>query len=156
MEVILLESIRKLGIAGSKVKVKDGFGRNYLIPFNKAIRATKNNLAIFEEKKALIEIENAKSLLEAQEKAAKLDNLEISIVRQASNDGKLFGSVGSKDIVLAIQEKGYKDIERSNIILSKTIKTIDSHEVAISLHPQVNIVIKVNVIRSEDEKSDNK
>jgi large subunit ribosomal protein L9 len=151
MEVILLESVRKLGIAGSKVKVKDGFGRNYLIPFSKAVRATKDNISVFEAKKAVIDSENAKNLLAAQEKAAKLDNLQVYIIRQAADDGRLFGSVGSKDIIVAIHEKGHTEIERNNVILSKPIKTIASHDVVVSLHPEVNIVVKVNVIRSEDE-----
>jgi large subunit ribosomal protein L9 len=153
MEVILLESVRKLGIAGSKVKVKDGFGRNYLIPLSKAVRATKENVALFDAKRAIIDSENAKNLEEAKQRAQNLDNLSVEIVRQSAEDGRLFGSVGAKDVVTAIKEKVETTIERSNVILSRPIKSIGIHDVIVSLHPDVNITIKVNVVSTESNIS---
>jgi len=150
MDIILLESVRKLGIAGTKVKVKDGYGRNYLIPQNKAVRATRENVVLFEERKAITDSNNAQKLQEARAVAENIDNLVVTIVRQAADDGRLFGSVTAKDIIAVINEKGFTDIERSQIILSKPIKTIDNHDVLVSLHPEVNVTVKVNVIRSDD------
>ncbi len=150
MQVILLESIRKLGTAGAKVKVKEGYGRNYLIPYKKAIRITAENLALFEQQKKVIEEANQTKRAAALEKAEKLDNLMVNIIRQASDDGRLFGSVGAKDIAIAVAEKGFTELDRKLIMLNKPIKTIDIHLVMVSLHPEVTVTLRVNVARSQE------
>lgn len=152
MEVILLESIRKLGTVGSKVKVKDGFGRNFLIPRKKALRATKENLALFEEKKSQIEQENNQRKDTAKKIAVNLENLMVGLIRQAGEDGRLFGSVTARDIANAISEKG-TEVDRSAVILNNPIKYTGIHSVTINLHPEVIVEVKVNVARSDAEAS---
>jgi large subunit ribosomal protein L9 len=153
MEVILLESVRKLGTVGAKVRVKDGYGRNYLIPRNKALRATKENLALFEQKKSIIESDNLTRREEAQNQAATIDNLMVSLIRQAGEDGRLFGSVTARDIANAINDKGY-EIDRTSVLLNNPIKSSGIHNVTVSLHPEVNIQVKVNVARSDAEANE--
>jgi large subunit ribosomal protein L9 len=153
MEVILLESVRKLGTVGAKVKVKDGYGRNYLIPRNKALRATKQNLAIFEQSKAEIESGNSAKRDEARTYAVNLDNIMISLIKQAGEDGRLFGSVTARDIVNALNNQGLK-IERNMVVLDNPIKNTGIHKITISLHPEVNVNVQVNVARTEAEASE--
>src|SRR5580698_4891447 len=107
MEVILLERVGRLGTVGDVVKVKNGYGRNFLLPQQKAMRATKESKAIFEAKRAEIEAANAKTRAEAEKKAAKLQNLAIRLIRQSSEDGKLYGSVAVRDLADALQENGH-------------------------------------------------
>lgn len=153
MEVILLERVGKLGAVGDTVRVKDGFARNYLIPQQKVLRATKENKIIFEEKRALIEQENNDKRTRAQEASKSVDNLIVTIIRQAGEDGRLFGSVNSRDIALAAQEKG-TEIKRDTIVLLTPIKALGIHPVRVSLHADVNVTVNVNVARTETEAAD--
>ena len=120
MQVILLEKVGRLGLMGEMVTVKDGFARNFLIPQKKALRATKENTAHFEAERANIEARNAKQRDVAQQEASRLDNLAFDLIRQASEDGKLYGSVTVRDIAEALQERGF-DIARKHITLRSPI-----------------------------------
>jgi large subunit ribosomal protein L9 len=137
MEVILLERVAKLGQMGDVVRVKDGFARNYLLPKGKALRATTENRARFE---------NMKVDLEAQ----KLDGQNFSIVRQAAEGGQLYGSVSPRDLATLVSEKGFA-VARAQIALNTPIKTIGLHKVPISLHPEIEVTINVAVGRNADE-----
>ncbi len=150
MEVILLERVGRLGTVGDVVKVKDGYGRNFLLPQKKAMRATKDSKAIFEARRAEIEATNAATRAEAEKKAKKLQDLSIRLVRQASEDGKLYGSVTVRDLVEALQSDGHT-IVRQQVVLNATIKNTGAYEAKIVLHPEVIISFKVNVMRNESD-----
>ena len=146
MQIILLEKVVNLGGLGDVVKVKDGYARNFLIPQGKAKRATTVNLAEFEKRRA--ELENAQSaaLAGAQEKGARLDGLMIQIAQKAGVDGRLFGSVTSIDIVDSLKAQGF-EIERSMVRLPQgPLKQVGDHELAIALHSDVVVHIKVSVL----------
>lgn len=146
MEVILLESIGKLGQLGDKVSVKGGFGRNYLIPQGKAVPATEENVARFEERRAELEKAEADKLAAAQARADELNDLEISVVAKAGDEGKLFGSIGTRDIADAITEAGIT-VEKSEVRLpAGVIRTIGEFEVALQLHPEVTANMKLTVV----------
>jgi large subunit ribosomal protein L9 len=146
MEVILLESIGKLGQLGDKVSVKGGFGRNYLIPQGKAVPATEDNIARFEERRAELEKAEAEKLAAAQARAEKLNDLEISVVAKAGDEGKLFGSIGTRDIAEAITEAGI-EVEKSEVRLpAGVIRTIGEFDVALQLHPEVIANMKLTVV----------
>jgi large subunit ribosomal protein L9 len=147
MEVILLEKIGKLGNLGDKVNVKSGFGRNYLIPQGKAVSATEANMARFEERRAELEKESADKLASAQARAEALEGLNITIASKAGDEGKLFGSVGSKDIADALTAAGTA-VEKSEVRLPNgVIRTIGQFEIAVQLHAEVmaNITLTVEV-----------
>ena len=150
MEVILLERIEKLGQMGDTVKVKPGFARNFLLPQKKALRATKENQARFEAQRVQLEAQNLKRRDEAQMVAAKLDGLAILIIRQAGEGGMLYGSVTGRDVADAVKEAGFT-IERRQVALDTPIKTLGASQVRISLHPEVNVSVKVTVARSQEE-----
>lgn len=148
MEVILLERMGRMGGMGDIVKVKDGFGRNFLLPRKKALRATEENKKIFESKRAEIEASNAASRAEAEKHAATLSGLTVTLVRQASEEGKLFGSVTVRDIAEKMEEMGHK-VPKSQIVISGSIKSTGTYAVKINLHADVTATVNVNVIRSE-------
>lgn len=150
MEVILLERIERLGIIGDVVRVKPGFARNFLLPQSKALRATKENLAHFEQQKAHIEADNIKHREEAQKVAAKMDGTVLTLIRQAGQSGQLYGSVSAKDISDAFRAEN-TDISRQQVRIAHPIKMLGLHEIRISLHPEVNITISVNVAKTEEE-----
>jgi large subunit ribosomal protein L9 len=150
MEVILLERIARLGTIGDVVKVRNGFARNFLIPEKKALRATDANKKVFESKRAEIEATNAQNKQEAEAIASKISGTAITLVRQASQEGKLYGSVAGRDIAEALKEAGH-EVPKSQIILSGTIKTTGQFPVRISLHPDVACNITVDVVRLETE-----
>lgn len=150
MEIILIERMANLGNIGDKVKVKDGYARNFLIPQKKALRATKSNIAYFEAKRAEIEARNAEQRTEAEKAAKGLDNVSVVLIRQASEDGRLYGSVSARDIAAALAEKKH-DVQRSHVELNTVIKEIGIYPVKIALHPEVVVDVKVNVARSESE-----
>jgi large subunit ribosomal protein L9 len=153
MEVILLERVGKLGSVGDVVRVKDGFARNYLIPQMKVLRATNANKALFEERRAVIEQENITKREQAQGIAKTVEGMIVTIIRQAGEDGRLFGSVNSRDIAIAIQEKG-TEIKRESVVLIAPIKAMGIHQVRVSLHAEVNVTVNVNVARTETEAND--
>lgn len=150
MQVILLEKIGRLGSMGDVVQVKNGFARNYLIPQNRALRATKDNKALFESQRAEIEKRNAASRAEAEKAAAKIHGLHISLVRAASEDGKLYGSVTVRDLAEELNAQGHK-VERRHILLPATIKMTGAYDFSVALHPEVTAELKVKVVRNESE-----
>lgn len=137
MEVILLERIEKLGQMGDIVKVKPGFARNYLLPQAKALRSNKENLALFEARKVQLEAANLKRKEEAEQIAAKMEGLNLVIVRQAAETGQLYGSVTGRDVRDAIREAGY-NIERRQVVLDQPLKEIGTYSIRVILHPDVS------------------
>lgn len=152
MEVILLERISRLGGMGDVVKVKNGFARNYLIPMKKALRASDDNRKVFEERRHILEEQNAKSRGEAETKAAKLAGTSITLVRAASQEGKLYGSVSVRDVAEALKEAGH-DVPKSQIIMSSTIKSVGDYPVRLTLHAEVVANVTVSVKRVETEEA---
>src|SRR5437588_8140601 len=150
MEVILLERVAKLGQMGDVVRVKDGFARNYLLPQGKALRATKENRSRFETMKVELEARNLEQKGEAEKIAEKLDGQSFTVLRQAAEGGQLYGSVSPRDLAALVAEKGFT-VSRAQIALHAPIKTIGLHNVAVSLHPEVDANIKVTVARNLDE-----
>lgn len=149
MEVILLERINRLGNVGDVVKVKSGFARNFLLPFKKALRANETNKAVFESKRAALEAQNAEGRANAEKRAAGMGNLTVTVVRQASDDGKLFGSVAVRDIADALAEQGHV-VERRQVDLTTAIKSLGVYEASVNLHPEVAISVKVHVARNAE------
>ena len=150
MEVILLEHVEKLGKMGDIVNVKSGYARNYLLPQNKALRATDANKAIYEKQKAELEAHNKALFDEASKKAEALSGFNAVLIRQAAETGQLYGSVTIRDIASAIKEAGFS-VERRCVYLEKPIKDLGVYEVKLNLHPEVSQKILVNVARTDDE-----
>jgi len=150
MDVILLERVEKLGAIGDVVTVKNGFARNYLLPNKKALRANEANKKVFEANRAQIEADNATRRSDAEKASKGIDGKTITLIRQASNTGQLYGSVAARDLVELLAEDGTK-VSKSQIVLDKPIKAIGLSEVKIQLHPEVAVTIKVNVARSPEE-----
>ena len=150
MEVVLLEPVSKLGQTGEIVTVKNGFARNFLIPNGVALRATKENIAVFEDKKKEIEAKNADKKKAAEGTAKKVNGLTVTIIRQAAEDGRLYGSVTVREIAENIKEQGF-EVESSSIDLLNPIKAVGKTDVRISLYADVAAEIVVNVARSEAE-----
>src|SRR5581483_225799 len=142
--------VAKLGQMGDVVRVKDGFARNFLLPKGKALRATKDNRARFEGMKVELEARNLAAKGEADKVAKKLEGKALTVIRQASETGQLYGSVTSRDIATLLGEDGVA-VARAQIALNAPIKTIGKHQVPISLHPEVEVAITVTVARSADE-----
>lgn len=150
MEVILLERVAKLGQMGELVRVKDGYARNFLLPRNKALRATAANREKFEHMKADLEARNIEAKAEASKVAEKIDGRNVVVLRQASETGQLFGSVSVRDIIASFEADGVA-ISRSQVMLDAPIKTIGKHTVVIAVHPEVEVDVTVTVARSADE-----
>ncbi len=150
MDVILLERVAKLGQMGDVVSVKQGFARNYLLPQGKALRASKANLASFEERKAQLEAQNLETKKEAEAVAAKLDGQQFVVIRSASDAGSLYGSVTNRDAAEAATAAGFT-VGRKQCVLDKPIKDLGLHNMSVVLHPEVICTIVLNVARSEEE-----
>lgn len=150
MEIILLERIRKLGQMGEIVTVKDGFARNYLIPQGKALRANEMNRQRFETERAQLEARNLEAKGEAEKVGEKLDGESFIAIRQAGDTGQLYGSVSSRDIADLITENGFH-VERNQVLLDRPIKVLGVQTVTVSLHPEVEVSVDINVARSEEE-----
>ena len=150
MKVVLLERVENLGAIGDVVSVKDGFARNFLLPRDKARRATSANLKAFEVERAAIEARNEKNKAEAQMVADKIDGQTYVMIRQAGETGLLYGSVAVRDVAEAIQAEGGK-VERSQVVLNTAIKTLGVHEVPVRLHAEVTAKVKINIARSAEE-----
>ena len=150
MEVILLERIARLGQMGDVVRVKDGFARNFLLPRGKALRATDENRTRFEKMKSELEARSLTLKTEADQVAGKLEGKSITVLRQASESGQLFGSVSPRDLVALLGEGGFR-VNRNQVALNAPIKTIGQHKVPMALHPEVEVSISVIVARNEDE-----
>jgi large subunit ribosomal protein L9 len=146
MQVILLEKIANLGSLGDIVKVKDGFARNFLIPHGKAKRATPENIAEFEQRRAGLEQTQSQALAAARDQAAKLDGLMIQITQKAGVDGKLFGSVTNVDISEALKTQGF-DVPRAVIRMPQgPLKAVGDHPIRIALHADVLVTVTVSVL----------
>ncbi|MEI9852247.1 MAG: 50S ribosomal protein L9 [Sphingomonas sp.] len=150
MEVILLERVEKLGAIGDVVKVKDGFARNFLLPNKKALRANDANRKVFEANRARIEADNASRRGVAEQEAGSFKDASVTLIRQASNTGQLYGSVAARDLVDALVADGHK-VAKAQIVLDKPIKALGLYEVRVALHPEVSVTVKVNVARSPEE-----
>src|ERR1700743_1176938 len=150
MQVILLERVEKLGQMGDEVKVKDGFGRNYLLPQKKALRATKANREFFQTQKAQLEARNLENKKEAEKIATQLNGKTFALLRQAGDRGQLYGSVSPRDIAEAISAGGVT-VSRTQVPLDKAIKNIGLVPVQVVLHPEGGVTITLIVARSEDE-----
>ena len=152
MEIILLQKINKLGNIGDTVKVKPGFGRNFLIPSGKALRATKENKEVFETTKAKLLERNKDAIEKAEKIRAKVEALNLIIVRSASDTGILYGSVTTRDIANLIGENGIT-LSRRQIALEKPIKELGLFDMSVILHPEVESKIKLKVVRSLGENT---
>lgn len=150
MDVILLERIEKLGQMGDVVSVKPGFARNYLLPQKKAMRATENNRNSFDGQRAQLETVNLEQRGEAESVATKLDGLAFVVVRQASDNDQLYGSVTVRNVAQAITDAGFT-VESKQVQLARPIKTVGMHDVIVKLHPEVSVTVRANVARSDEE-----
>ncbi len=150
MQVILLERIGRLGQMGDVVNVKNGYARNFLLPQKKALRATKENIALFEKDRAQLEARDLELKKEAEAVAAKLDGGKFVAIRQAGDTGQLYGSVTSRDIAEVVTNGGFT-VDRRQIVLDKPIKSLGLHPIKVALHPEVVVNISLNVARTEDE-----
>lgn len=146
MQVILLEKVVNLGTLGDVVKVRDGFARNFLIPQGKAKRATRDNLAEFEQRRAELEKAQNEQLAAAQERGAKLDGLALQISQKAGVDGKLFGSVTNADVAEALKAQGF-EVAKANVRMpAGPIKNIGEHPVKVALHTDVVVSVNLTVV----------
>ncbi len=150
MQVVLLERVEKLGQMGDVVTVKEGFGRNFLLPQHKALRATKANLARFEAQRAQLEARNLELKKEAEAVAAKLDGQTFVVIRQAADGGALYGSVSARDAAEAATEGGFS-LSRNQVVLNTHVKELGLHDMRVILHPEVSATITINVARSAEE-----
>ena len=156
MEIILLQKISKLGNIGDTVQVKQGFGRNFLIPSGKALRATKENKEFFQKTKEKLLEENKEAIEKAEKIRAEVENLKLVIVRSASDTGLLYGSVTTRDISNLINEQGIT-LNKKQIALERPIKDLGVYDMRIILHPEVDSKIELKVVRSlGDEAFENK
>ncbi|WP_338244424.1 50S ribosomal protein L9 [Aurantiacibacter hainanensis] len=150
MDIILLERIGNLGQIGDIVSVKDGYARNFLLPQKKALRANDANKKVFEANRDRLEAENAERRTAAEKQGEKVDGTEIVLIRAASNAGQLYGSVNVRDVAAGLVAKGH-DVDKRQVVMGAPIKTIGMFDVTIALHPEVEVTVKANVARSEDE-----
>ena len=149
MEVILLEKIANLGALGDRVTVKAGYGRNYLIPQAKAVAATADNIEAFESRRAELEKEAAQILSAAEARATAVAALELTISANAGEEGKLFGSVGARDIAQAAADAGV-ELDRSEIRLPDgPVREVGEYAIEVGLHPEVETSLKVIVVHEE-------
>ena len=151
MKVILTEKITKLGNIGDAVEVKTGFARNYLLPNGKAMRFTRENVALFEAKKAELTArqEAAKKSAEANVDAVK--NAKLHMIRQAGDTGQLYGSVSTRDIARMLKEVANVSVESAQVLLGAPIKSVGAFDTKIALHPDVIVPVKVYVAQTQDE-----
>lgn len=150
MDVILLERVAKLGQMGEVVKVRDGYARNFLLPNGKALRATKANKDRFETMKIELEARNLERRKEAEAVAEKLNGQSVVMLRQAGESGQLYGSVSTRDIADGFTAAGFH-LDRGQIVLNHPIKTLGLHVVPVTLHPEVEVSVQVNVARNAEE-----
>jgi large subunit ribosomal protein L9 len=150
MRIVLLSRVEKLGVIGDVVEVKPGYARNFLLPQQKALRATPANLERFQNMKAEIEANNLKLKSEAEKLAAKMENASVVLVRNASDSGFLFGSVRSGDIAEQLTEQGFA-ISKSQVRIAAPIKSIGNYMVEVMLHPEVSIEVPLRVMTTQEQ-----
>ena len=149
MEVILLQKIANLGEIGDRVKVKSGYGRNFLLPGGKATLATAENIARFESRRAELEAKSSADLASARTRAAALEGFTLSIAAKAGSEGKLFGSIGTSDIAEACLKAGQR-IERAEVRLPDgPIRMVGEHVITLHLHGDINVQVPLTVIAEE-------
>jgi len=154
MQVILIKPVRKLGKVGEIVNIKDGYGRNYLVPLGFAIRATKENIGKFAALQSNLEKTNAQDKLKMEAAAKALDDKHLTFVTQSGADGRLFGSVSLKLIASSLSEiSGYK-LNYSNIIIDNPIKFNGVYKIQVMLHPEIFVSVLVVVAKSDSEAQD--
>lgn len=151
MQVILLEKIHRLGNLGDQVKVKSGYGRNYLIPQGKAVSATPDNIKKFEARRAELEQVQAEALARAQARAEQINQLALTLTRKAGPEGKLFGSVGTVDIAEAVTQAGVQIAKQEIRLPHGSIRTVGEHEIDIHLHADVEAKIKITIMAEEEK-----
>jgi large subunit ribosomal protein L9 len=146
MDVILLEKVANLGSLGDKVKVKSGYGRNFLLPYGKAVAATRDNLKAFEERRAELEKAAAERLAAAQSRAEALEGQSFTISSKAGDEGKLFGSIGVRDIADAITAAG-TEVEKSEVRLPEgPIRVTGEYEIELQLHTDVTVTVQLAIV----------
>lgn len=150
MQVILLERVGRLGQMGDVVNVRDGYARNFLLPKGKALRASKENLEEFKKRRVQLEARNLELKKEAEAVAEKLNGQQFTSIRQAGDTGQLYGSVSTRDIADMVKEGGFT-VDRTQVVLDRPIKSLGLHEVRITLHPEVEVKVILNVARSKEE-----
>ena len=150
MNVILPERVAKLGQMGEVVSVKEGYARNYLLPQKKALWASKSNVEAFEQQKSELQSRNEETKAEAQGLADRLEGQQFTVIRAASDGGALYGSVSTRDVAEAAAEAGF-EVDRRRIALAAPIKDLGIHEATVTLHPEVEVGIELNVARSVEE-----
>jgi len=151
MEVILLERVAKLGHMGETVRVKEGYARNFLLPRQKALRATEANKKKFEEQRHDLEKRNESMKTDAGSRSAKLDGQAYVIIRQAGETGQLYGSVSARDVADVIAATAKFPVHRNHIALDQPIKTLGVHNITVHLHPEVEAHVTINVARSAEQ-----
>lgn len=151
MQVILVKPVKNLGRIGELVKVKNGFGRNYLIPQQVAIRATEFNKQLMEEQKGDFETKNAEVKTSAEAVASEINNKTLVFIKQSSEDGRLFGSVTAKEIAAELSKIAKSEVSHSSIILNTPIKTLGKFDINVTLHAEVTANISLVIARSESE-----
>jgi large subunit ribosomal protein L9 len=149
MQLILLESVDKLGKVGDLVKVADGYGRNYLLPRKKAMRATKENIDFIQARKEQLEKENLDKISLAKELLKKLEGKSFSIARQAAEDGRLYGSVTTRDISKAINKECGVEVSYDSIVITSKFKEIGEYDVIIMPHSEVKSPVRISIVRGE-------
>ncbi len=150
MNVVLLERVEHLGAVGDVVTVKPGYARNFLLPLGKALRATDDNLLVFKERKVELEKASDARKVEAEKAGKALKGKKFVMVRQASEQGQLYGSVTNRDVSELLNMKDH-DVARNQVRLQKPIKTIGLFDVPLVLNPDVTLTVSINVARSEEE-----
>lgn len=150
MHVILLERVPKLGEMGEEVRVRDGFGRNFLLPQGKALRASPENRSRFEHQKVDLETRNRERRAVAEGLSRRLSGKSFVAIRQAGQTGQLYGSVSTRDVADVLAAEGFA-VERRQVDLGQPIKAIGLHEITLALHPEVMVPVTINVARSQDE-----
>lgn len=150
IEVILLERVERLGTMGQTVRVKPGFARNFLLPRRKALRATKSNLEVFEQQRAVLEAQNATERTQAEALAAKMDGVKVVVIRQAGETGILYGSVSARDVADGLTAGGYKT-DRHQVQIDTPVKALGLSYIKVRLHPEVTVKVVLNVARSPEE-----
>lgn len=151
MKVILTEKITKLGNIGDAVEVKTGFARNFLLPNGKAMRWTRENVALFEAKKAELVARETAAKKEAESHVDAVKNAKLHMIRQAGDTGQLYGSVSSRDIARALKEIANVTVTSAQVLLGSPIKSIGAFDTKIALHPDVIVPVKVYVAQTQDE-----
>ena len=151
MKIILLEKVEKLGSLGDHVEVKNGYARNYLLPRGKALRATEENIKYFEEKASDLKKKNEKDVKEANKFLDKITGKTFVVIRQAGENGQLFGSVTTRDIANLLKDNGIDEIKKNQVSLIEPIKALGIVDVKVNLHAEVSTIIKINIARTEEE-----